>query len=288
LVFHKCLQNCWWLFIPLLWWTLLYQHESHCQPLCCYIVVFNVMAMSTASYPILCGTCDEYSHMLKSLMYSTKKHSAWVMTDEETDVCIIQSLTANCNRVYVNEINECRPCSHHYSWERHLLSCRTMPPTFLDSWIQSTCYLADGFGTKKCTVTAVAGHFTGVGGNYVMVENSTHADIILFIQNKSMNNPLKFDRWFMGYSGYLEIVYGVNYGDLLFIQCEGSFLLYTKPYFASVYTQMLTTLWFDHPYEYYTEWNPHSFQNSCRHQVCKLITCYNLSPTDPVWTGVGS
>ena len=45
---------------------------------------------------------------------------------------------------------------------------------------------------------------TGVGGNYVMNETSTLADIILFIQNKSLNNPLKFGRWFMGYSAYLE------------------------------------------------------------------------------------
>ena len=33
--------------------------------------MFNVMAMNTVSYSILCGTCDEYSHVLKSLMYTT-------------------------------------------------------------------------------------------------------------------------------------------------------------------------------------------------------------------------
>jgi hypothetical protein len=34
----------------------------------------------------------------------------------------------------------------------------------------------------------------GMGGNYVMVENPTHADIKLFIQNKSINNPSNLDR----------------------------------------------------------------------------------------------
>jgi hypothetical protein len=172
-VSHKCLQNCRWLFIPLLWWKLLYQQESHCQPLLCYMVIFNVTAMNTTSYAIVCGTCDKYSHMLKSLMYTTKYHSAWVVTDEEIDVCILQLLTANFNRVSVNEINECKPCSHHCSWHRHFFAWRTMQPTSLDSWIQSTCHLVDVFGTSKCTVSLVAGCATGVGGNCVMVQTST-------------------------------------------------------------------------------------------------------------------
>ena len=50
----------------------LYQHESHCQPLLCCMVMLNVMAINTASYLSLCGTCDEYSHVLKSLKYTTK------------------------------------------------------------------------------------------------------------------------------------------------------------------------------------------------------------------------
>ena len=131
------------------------------------------------------------------------------MTDEETDVCILQSLTANFNRVSVKEMNECKPCRHHCSWHTHLFSWRTMQPTSLD--------LVDGFGTSKCTISAVSVCSIGVGGNYVMSETSTHADIILFIQNKSMNNPLNFGRWFMGYSAYFETLYGINYGNLLFI-----------------------------------------------------------------------
>ena len=137
------------------------------------------------------------------------------MTDEEIDVCIFQLLTANFNRVSVNEMNECKPCSHHYSWHRHFFAWRTMQPTSLDSWIQSTCHLVDVFGTIECTLSSVAGCATGLGGNCVMVQTSTHADIILFIQNKPMNNLLNFGRWFMGYSAYLEILYGINYGDLL-------------------------------------------------------------------------
>ena len=142
------------------------------------------------------------------------------MTDEESDTCILPLLTANFNRVSVNEMNECKSCSHHCSWHRHFFSWRTMQPTSLDSWKQSTCHIVDGFGTCKCTVSVVAGCSTEVRGNYVMVESSTHADIILFIQNKSMNNTLNFGRWFMGYSAYLEILYGINYGNLLFILCE--------------------------------------------------------------------
>lgn len=61
-----------------------------------------------------------------------------------------------------------------------------MQPTSLD--------LVDGFGASKCNVSAVAVCSTGVAGNCVMIETSTHDDLILFIQNKSMNNPLNFGK----------------------------------------------------------------------------------------------